>query len=140
MNLLWLWCEHNFFLTLKGIPVIDHFEIKTVNFQSCKLFYEAALEPLGIELKWADDGAAGFGKKGAEKVIFLIEKHSVSTPSHIAFSAPDKAAVEQFHQAAISAGFCCNGEPGVREHYAPGYYAAFLLDPDGNNVEAVVYL
>ncbi|WP_201772639.1 VOC family protein [Endozoicomonas numazuensis] len=62
-------------------------------------------------MKWADDGAA-----------------------------TSKAAVEQFHQAGISGGFQCNGEPGVREQYAPGYYAAFLLDPDGNNVEAVVYL
>ncbi len=120
--------------------MIDHFEIKTINFESCKSFYETALQPLGVELKWADESAAGFGRQDAEKVSFLIEKHSASTPSHIAFSASSKAAVEQFHQAGIHGGFQCNGEPGIREHYAPGYYAAFLLDPDGNNVEAVFYL
>ncbi|WP_062263589.1 VOC family protein [Endozoicomonas arenosclerae] len=120
--------------------MIDHFEIKTINFEQCKKFYEISLLPLGIELKWADEAAAGFGMLGADKVMFLIEKHGTSTPSHIAFSASDQAAVEAFHQAGISCGFQCNGAPGIREHYSPDYFAAFLLDPDGNNIEAVVYI
>lgn len=120
--------------------VIDHFEIKVVHFDSCLRFYEAALKPLGIELKWADDSAAGFGRPGEPNVRFLIEQADVSAVCHIAFSAPDEQAVGEFFSESIAAGGKGNGEPGPREHYAPNYYAAFVLDPDGNNVEAVLYL
>ncbi len=120
--------------------MIDHFEIKVVNFAQCKRFYQAVLAPLGVELKWSDEAAAGFGREGEERVAFLIEKFDRSVPSHIAFGASSKEAVGAFHQAGIDGGFRCNGEPGLRTQYAPNYYAAFLFDPDGNNVEAVIRL
>lgn len=120
--------------------MIDHFEIKVVDFESCRDFYQRVLAPLGIELKWADDAAAGFGLTTEPNVRFLIEKSDSSTKSHIAFSAANKVQVSEFHKSGLSCGAICNGKPGLREQYAPNYYAAFLLDPDGNNVEALVYL
>jgi predicted lactoylglutathione lyase len=120
--------------------MIDHFEIKVVKFEHSKKFYEAVLEPLGIELKWSDDSAAGFGVVGSKKVAFLLEKFHSSCPVHVAFTAIAESSVQSFYQAGLEAGGECNGQPGLREHYAPNYYAAFLFDPDGNNVEAVVYL
>ncbi|ANQ26533.1 MULTISPECIES: VOC family protein [Vibrio] len=120
--------------------MIDHFEIKVVDFENCRDFYQHALSPLGIELKWADDSAAGFGLTTEPNVRFLIEKGDNNAKSHIAFSALNKEQVIEFHQAGLTHGASCNGKPGLRKKYAANYYAAFLLDPDGNNVEAVVYL
>ncbi|MBX2826362.1 MAG: VOC family protein [Gammaproteobacteria bacterium] len=120
--------------------MIDHFEIKTVEFESCVNFYAVVLRPLDIELKWSDDTAAGFGVKGDEKVQFLIEKSDTREPCHIAFSAQSQSSVDQFHTAGLENGFTNNGEPGVRAEYAANYYAAFLHDPDGNNIEAVTYI
>ncbi|WP_273860174.1 VOC family protein [Photobacterium sp. GSS17] len=120
--------------------MIDHFEIKVAAFEECRVFYKHALEPLGIELKWSDECAAGFGLSSGPKVIFLIEKGVSNSKCHIAFSASDKLQVAAFHEAGLSVGGKCNGKPGLRRHYAPNYYAAFLIDPEGNNVESVVYL
>lgn len=124
----------------KGQRVIDHFEIKVTAFEECRAFYMNALEPLGIELKWSDENAAGFGLSREPNVRFLIEKGVSNSTCHIAFSALDKRQVTAFHEAGLSAGGKCNGKPGLRSHYAPNYYAAFLIDPEGNNVESVVYL
>lgn len=124
----------------KGQRVIDHFEIKVAAFEECRAFYMNALEPLGIELKWSDENAAGFGLSREPNVRFLIEKGVSNSTCHIAFSALDKRQVTAFHEAGLSAGGKCNGKPGLRSHYAPNYYAAFLIDPEGNNVESVVYL
>ncbi|EIO3705299.1 VOC family protein [Vibrio parahaemolyticus] len=120
--------------------MIDHFEIKVAAFKECRAFYMNALEPLGIELKWSDENAAGFGLSSEPNVRFLIEKGVSNSTYHIAFSALDKRQVTAFHEAGLSAGGKCNGKPGLRSHYAPNYYAAFLIDPEGNNVESVVYL
>lgn len=120
--------------------MIDHVEIKTMHFADCKHFYQTVLRPLHMELKWADDAAAGFGLIGYDKVSFLIEKFDRNTPCHLAFSSTTSAQVDAFHLAGMQAGFRCNGQPGPRIHYSPDYYAAFLLDPDGNNVEAVVHI
>lgn len=120
--------------------MIDHFEIKVVDFDACVIFYSKVLITLGIELKWSDEAAAGFGLIGEPNTRFLIEKGGPSAPCHIAFKANDKTSIEAFHKAGIEAGFTCHGEPGLREKYAPNYYAAFFYDPDGNNIEAVAYL
>ncbi|MBX2846978.1 MAG: VOC family protein [Acidiferrobacterales bacterium] len=120
--------------------MIDHFEIKVVAFSDCVSFYNKVLEPLGIELKWSDKTAAGFGKLSDQKVIFLFEKSIETANVHIAFSAANKSEVKAFHQHGIELGYRCNGKPGLRENYAANYYAAFLLDPDGNNIEAVTYI
>lgn len=109
--------------------MIDHFEIKVVDFDACVAFYSKVLTSLGIELKWSDEAAAGFGLVGEPNTRFLIEKGGQSAPCHIAFKANDKASVETFHKAGIEAGFTCHGEPGLREQYAPNYYAAFFMIP-----------
>lgn len=124
----------------KGQRVIDHFEIKVAAFEECRAFYMNVLEPLGIELKWSDENAAGFGLSSEPNVRFLIEEGVSNSTCHIAFSALDKRQVTAFHEAGLSAGGKCNGKPGLRSHYAPNYYSAFLIDPEGNNVESVVYL
>ena len=119
--------------------MIDHFEIKVVNFAECVKFYTTVLKPLGIELKWSGENAAGFGAIiDQERVLFLIEKSDSASTIHLAFEAADRQAIGAFHQAGVSAGYRCNGKPSFREHYAKGYYAAFLFDPDRNNIEAVV--
>jgi len=119
--------------------MIDHFEIKVVQFSQCKEFYSNVLRPLNIELKWSDDAGAGFSEVDESKVRFVIEKSQHKALSHIAFCASDRQAVNDFHSIGIKSGGANNGDPGYRDHYDPNYYAAFLLDPDGNNIEAVVY-
>ena len=120
--------------------MIDHFEIRVIKFEECVRFYSMVLQSLEIELKWSDELAAGFGEIGSGKVEFLIEKSNHNSECHVAFAAPDEEAVNQFHKIGVDNGFESNGAPGVRERYAPNYYAAFLYDPDNNNVEAVVYV
>ncbi|MFM5086005.1 VOC family protein [Aeromonas media] len=120
--------------------MFDHVEIKVVCFDDCRRFYATVLVPLLIELKWADKDAAGFGRLGHDKVGFLIERGEPGAPCHLAFTASCAAQVDEFYQVGVRAGFACNGQPGLRPHYAPNYYAAFLLDPDGNNIEVLAYL
>jgi catechol 2,3-dioxygenase-like lactoylglutathione lyase family enzyme len=82
-------------------------------------------------------GGAGFGREG--KPVFWVAEREPSGPVHIAFASPDRATVDAFHAAALAAGGRDNGPPGLRPHYHPSYYGAFVLDPDGNNVEAVCH-
>ncbi len=117
--------------------MIDHFEINVVKFQECVCFYTVVLKPLNIELKWSDESAAGYGEAGSDRTVFLIEQSALSQSCHIAFIAPDSHSVDKFHIAGVEGGYVCNGKPGIRAQYAPDYYAAFLRDPDGNNIEAV---
>ena len=119
--------------------MIDHFEIKVCSFTQRVEFYSLVLKPLKIECKWTDNSGAGFGLLTENKTRFLIEQSDTTMKLHIAFSATDENAVKSFHSTGIDNGYKCNGTPGLRTDYAPNYYAAFLLDPDGNNIEAVVY-
>lgn len=119
--------------------MIDHFEIKVQKIDQCLEFYSLLLAPLNIERKWAEASAAGFGLSSEEKTRFLIEASAQTSKSHIAFLAPGKSSVELFHSIGVSNGYVSNGAPGLRVDYAPDYFAAFLLDPDGNNIEAVTY-
>ena len=122
--------------------MFDHFEIKVLKFDECVRFYSIVLQPLYIELKWSDDSAAGFGSAAEDKTRFLIEKQAGSSVCnvHIALKAASESVVNKFYTAGLEQGYVCNSKPGLRDNYAPNYYAAFLLDPDGNNIEAVVYL
>jgi catechol 2,3-dioxygenase-like lactoylglutathione lyase family enzyme len=114
--------------------VYDHITLRAADFAVSLAFYEAALAPLGIELRVEDGQSAAFG----EGPSFLLTSRRVTTANvHIAFSASDTRAVEAFHAAALRNGGTDNGAPGLRADYAPNYYAAFVLDPDGNNIEAV---
>jgi catechol 2,3-dioxygenase-like lactoylglutathione lyase family enzyme len=115
--------------------VIDHIGVAVSSLPASREFYERALAPLGIEVVMEVPGGAGFGRDG--KPFFWIGEGGPSGPTHVAFLAPDRAAVDAFHREALAAGGRDNGGPGLREHYHPTYYGAFVLDPDGNNAEAV---
>jgi catechol 2,3-dioxygenase-like lactoylglutathione lyase family enzyme len=116
---------------------IDHLTLTVRDLAASRRFYAAALAPWGIREEEAE-GAVAFGPPGAEDFI-LRPGEPPTTPVHVAFLAPDRATVDAFHAAALAAGGSDNGAPGVRELYHPHYYGAYVLDPDGNNVEAVCH-
>jgi catechol 2,3-dioxygenase-like lactoylglutathione lyase family enzyme len=115
----------------------DHIGLKVQKLDASVRFYEAALKPLGYVLCSRDDSGAGFGPKGEPALWLYASKEAKGAGSHVAFRAPDHAAIEKFHAAGLKAGGRDNGGAGPRADYSPTYFAAFLLDPDGNNVEAV---
>ena len=120
--------------------IIDHLGIGVADYARAKAFYGEALAPLGITLVMEIEAAeaCGFGKGG--KPDFWISAGSKSdSPTHIAFVAANRAAVRAFHEAALRAGGKDHGAPGLRPQYHPSYYGAFVLDLDGNNVEAVCH-
>jgi catechol 2,3-dioxygenase-like lactoylglutathione lyase family enzyme len=120
--------------------VIDHVGFAVADYGRSKAFYEKALAPLGVTLLMEFAGAAaGFGTSG--RPSFFIEAHGepVRGRLHIALRAETRAKVDAFHAAALEAGGTDNGAPGVREMYHPDYYGGYVLDPDGNNVEAVCH-
>jgi catechol 2,3-dioxygenase-like lactoylglutathione lyase family enzyme len=100
-----------------------------------RAFYERALKPLGVKVVQSSQGP-GFTIDDRED-FWITEEETAAGSVHIAFAAPDCETVDAFHAAAVEAGGVDNGRPGLRPHYHSGYYAAFVLDPDGNNVEAV---
>ena len=115
----------------------DHIGLKVANLDASVRFYSAALAPLSIELYSRDASGAGFGPGGAA-ALWLQQATGVAPHSvHVAFKAADRSAVDRFHAAGLRGGGRDNGAPGLRADYSPTYYAAFLIDPDGNNVEAV---
>jgi catechol 2,3-dioxygenase-like lactoylglutathione lyase family enzyme len=118
--------------------MIDHAGFGVSDYARSKAFYEQALAPLGLSLLMEPMAeAAGFGEDG--KPFFWIEARSPASPGavHVAFAVEDRETVDAFHAAALAAGGTDNGAPGVRELYHPTYYGAYVLDPDGNNVEVV---
>jgi catechol 2,3-dioxygenase-like lactoylglutathione lyase family enzyme len=119
--------------------MFDHVSIKVSDFKRSLAFYRAALAPLGLEAQHVDEAAkgAGFGPRGA--VGLWIAEGEPAAVVHLAFSSPDRKAVARFYGAALEAGARDNGKPGPRPDYSATYYAAFVLDPDGNNVEAVTH-
>lgn len=114
----------------------DHIGIKVGNLDASVRFYTAALAPLGYVLCSRDENGAGFGPKG-EPALWLYQHKGNGGAAHIAFRAGGHAAIEKFHAEGMKAGGRDNGGAGLRTDYSPTYFAAFLLDPDGNNVEAV---
>jgi catechol 2,3-dioxygenase-like lactoylglutathione lyase family enzyme len=124
--------------------MLDHVGIEVNDFARSKAFYEAALAPLGIRLMMEPvEGSAGFGKdtEHGPKPFFWINTRGRPAVSgaHVCFGARTVDLVDAFHAAALAAGGTDNGAPGPRPIYYPGYYGAFVLDPDGNNVEAVCH-
>ena len=125
--------------------MLDHIGISVVDLERTKVFYTKALAPLSIELlmeltaeQTGANAHAGFGRDG--KPFFWIgNAPRPSAPVHIAFAALRRVDVEAFYRAALDAGGTDNGAPGLRPQYHPNYFGAFVLDPDGNNVEAVCH-
>ena len=118
--------------------MIDHVTANVDDLERAKQFYSQALAPLGYSLQAEFPGAAGF-RSGEGIPDFWIGSSEARGATHVAFTAPDRAAVDAFHVAAMAAGAEDNGAPGIREHYHPNYYAAFVHDADGNNIEAVTH-
>lgn len=125
--------------------MIDHIGFSVSDLSKARGFYEAALEPLGIkaltvvtpEMTGGTDTHIGFGSNRPFFWIGTGRKHAPGI--HVAFVAQDRATVDAFHRAAIAAGGIDNGKPGLRPHYHEHYYGAFVLDPDGHNIEAVCH-
>jgi len=124
------------------LSLFDHLTLKTTCFAEMVSFYEAALAPLGVAktffVERPDGGVAGFGKNRTELFISATQG-SQPTPVHLAFCANDREEVAAFHVAAVAAGGTDNGLPGLRPKYHDAYFAAFIIDPAGNNVEAVFH-
>ena len=118
--------------------LIDHIGIAVSDYARSKRFYETVLATLNIECVCEVQGWAGFGREGKAEFWFGPDEHT-HKPMHIAFAAATRDQVTHFYHTAIAAGAQCNGEPGVREIYHPNYFGAFVIDPDGHNIEAVCH-
>ena len=124
--------------------MIDHVGFPVSDYARSKAFYEKALAPLGYTLimevrqEERDSPAVGFGKNGKPD-FWIGGEGGLQGILHIAIAADDRATVDAFHRAALAAGGKDNGKPGLRPQYHPNYYGAFVLDPDGYNVEAVCH-
>jgi catechol 2,3-dioxygenase-like lactoylglutathione lyase family enzyme len=115
----------------------DHIGLRVKDLDASVRFYSAALAGLGHVLASQDANGAGFGPPGAPALWLYKDGKAAHAATHVAFRAESRAVVEKFHREGLKAGGRENGKPGLRADYSPSYYAAFLLDPDGNNVEAV---
>ena len=119
----WDWSRH----------VVDHLEVHASDYEESVRFYATVVEPLGIP-SWPEDW------EGERATCFtrvnVVDRRPATTSLHLCFVAGSRDEVDAFHRAGVEAGFRSHGAPGYRA-YGPGYYAAFLLDPDGNNVEAL---
>jgi catechol 2,3-dioxygenase-like lactoylglutathione lyase family enzyme len=116
----WDWSRH----------VVDHVDLRASDFTESVRFYETVLEPLGIPKLYEHDDEACFTR------VNVVARTPATTGLHLCFRAASRSEVDAFHRAGVAAGFRSNGSPGLRG-YGPGYYAAYLLDPEGNNVEAL---
>lgn len=121
--------------------MIDHISLNVKDYRKSLEFYKKALAPIGIELLMEPiPQVGGFGRD--QKPFFWIggDKKPVHSDVHVAFTVNKRSLVDKFYEAAMKAGGKDNGKPGIREIYHPNYYGAFVLDPDGNNIEAVCHL
>ena len=126
--------------------MIDHMGVVVSNFEASKQFYAKALAPIGysmlMEISAEQSGGhatAGFGAPPIPD-FWIGQGTPNQPPVHVAFGVQNRALVDAFYQAAMAAGGRDNGAPGLRPHYHPNYYGAFVLDPDGHNIEAVCHL
>jgi catechol 2,3-dioxygenase-like lactoylglutathione lyase family enzyme len=119
--------------------MFDHVGLKVQDLARGIAFYKAALGALGHELCDSGDDYAGFGPQGKPALWLHANADGAGRGAHVALRAPNRAAVERFHAQGLAAGGRDNGAPGLRPDYSASYYAAFLLDPDGHNIEAVCF-
>ncbi len=118
--------------------MIDHIGIDVSDYKRGKAFYSAALSPLGYKMLAEYGDTAGFGA-GDDADFWISKGKSAKAKVHVAFQCKKRALVDKFYAAALEAGGKDNGPPGIREDYSPTYYAAFVFDPDGHNIEAVCH-
>jgi catechol 2,3-dioxygenase-like lactoylglutathione lyase family enzyme len=115
---------------------VDHLWFRSRDLEAARRFYQAVARPAGLQLRHASPDRVTFGWGGGS---FTFVPGEPTENVHVAFGASDRETVDAFHAAALAAGYRSNGAPGERPHYHPGYYGAFVLDPDGHNVEAVFH-
>jgi catechol 2,3-dioxygenase-like lactoylglutathione lyase family enzyme len=126
--------------------MIDHLSLGVADLGRSRVFYDAALAPLGYRRLFDVDDASGYGAAlpaplREQALPFWVGQDTgrIGLSGHVCFTAARRAAVDAFYEAALAAGGRDNGAPGLRPQYAPTYYGAFVLDPDGHNIEAVCY-
>jgi catechol 2,3-dioxygenase-like lactoylglutathione lyase family enzyme len=128
--------------------MIDHLTLHVSDYAGSRDFYLRALAPLGYELvmEFSREQSPGLPARhfcglgaGGKPDFWLRESSPATTPTHLAFAAPNRAAVDSFYRAALAAGATPNGDPGLRPEYHPNYYGAFVIDPNGHNLEAVCH-
>ncbi|MBN9218405.1 MAG: VOC family protein [Mesorhizobium sp.] len=127
--------------------MLHHISLGASDIERSAAFYDAVLAPIGYVRVWddlrpgEDDQAVGYGVAGGGDKLAIKHSHKGNRPPgpgfHLAFAAPDRESVARFHAAALAHGGRDNGAPGLRAHYGPHYYAAFVVDPDGHHIEAV---
>jgi len=120
--------------------MFDHVKFGVADFALSKVFYIEALKPLGVTaiVDWPPDGVELYDPEG-DASLCLYQTQEKPAHLHIAFTAENREQVNEFYAAAIAAGGQCNGPPGLRPQYSGKYYAAFVIDPDGHNIEAVCH-
>ncbi|MBO9667293.1 MAG: VOC family protein [Bdellovibrio sp.] len=129
------------------MSILDHVSINVSDLNRSRAFYDKALKPLGITQVMEYKHHTGYGKGGkpdfwtaaGQNDFQTAEQIQVITPAHICFKAGSRAEVDAFYKSAMEAGAKDNGAPGLRPHYSPNYYGAFVIDPDGHNIEAVYH-
>lgn len=128
---------------MAGALMLDHVSITVSDLPRAARFYDAVMAALRVPCVWREDAAIGYGRRNSAEddgyTYLTIRATGVAIRAdgrHWCFRAPDRAAVDAFHAAGLANGGADDGAPGLRTHYHPHYYAAFLLDPDGNRVEA----
>ena len=117
--------------------MLDHLTLRVHDLKASKAFYVATLKPLGYAIVTEFPEGLGMGV-GGKPDLWLVQDPAAS-PQHVAFAAPSRPAVDAFHAAGLAAGGRDNGAPGLRAHYHPNYYGAFIDDPSGHHMEAVIH-
>lgn len=122
--------------------MLDHLSLGTADLARAAAFYDAALAPLGVVRVWSYPDAIGYGYPGSGDRLAIKQRTGFAPPGagfHLALGARTPEEVDAFFRAAVAHGGTADGEPGLRPRYGPGYYAAFVIDPDGHRVEAVFH-
>jgi catechol 2,3-dioxygenase-like lactoylglutathione lyase family enzyme len=124
------------------LSLLHHVSFGVSDLQAMAAFYDAVLAPLGQVRVWDGPRSVGYGLPGqGDKLLLNLREDGVHPPGagfHVAFGAGSREAVDRFHASALAHGGTDNGAPGLREHYGPHYYAAFVIDPEGCRIEAVI--
>jgi catechol 2,3-dioxygenase-like lactoylglutathione lyase family enzyme len=121
--------------------VLSHLSLGVTDLDRAAVFYDAVLSALGYVRVWSNSDGVGYGEAGQNDKLALFPAAGLASPPgagfHLAFVAPTRSSVDSFHAAALRLGGHDRGAPGLRPHYGPTYYAAFVIDPDGHKLEAV---
>jgi catechol 2,3-dioxygenase-like lactoylglutathione lyase family enzyme len=120
------------------IVALDHLSLPVRGLKAARKFYQAALGAIGMKINMDVDGAFGMGSKN-EKIFWLSQDRKAAGAAHLALRVDNREEVDAFHEAALAAGGEDNGAPGPRPEYGRNYYAAFVKDAEGNNIEVVCY-